>query len=81
MADRAEVTDAQGFFKSKSDLKKHYETLTNGVSATNTIFYCGSGVTAAQNVLAMEYAGFTGSKMYVGSWSEWITDPTREIAL
>lgn len=81
LADRAEVTDAQGFFKSRSDLKKHYETLTNGVSATNTIFYCGSGVTAAQNVLAMEHAGFTGSKMYVGSWSEWITDPTREIAL
>ena len=81
LADRAEITDAQGLFKSKADLKKHYESLTNGVSADNTIFYCGSGVTAAQNVLAMEHAGFTGSKMYVGSWSEWITDPSREIAL
>lgn len=81
LADRAEVTDAQGLFKSKSELKKHYETLTNGVSPENTIFYCGSGVTAAQNVLAMEHAGISGSKMYVGSWSEWITDPSREIAL
>ena len=81
LADRAEITDAQGLFKSKAELKKHYESLTNGVSADNTIFYCGSGVTAAQNVLAMEHAGFSGSKMYVGSWSEWITDPSREIAL
>ena len=81
LADRAEVTDSQGLFKSKSELKNYYEKLTNGVSAENTIFYCGSGVTAAQNVLAMEHAGISGSKMYVGSWSEWITDPSREIAL
>lgn len=81
LADRAEVTDSNGLFKSKSELKKHYETLTKGVSPENTIFYCGSGVTAAQNVLAMEHAGISGSKMYVGSWSEWITDPSREIAL
>jgi thiosulfate/3-mercaptopyruvate sulfurtransferase len=81
LADRAEVTDSQGLFKGKSELKSHYEKLTNGVSAENTIFYCGSGVTAAQNVLAMEHAGISGSKMYVGSWSEWITDPSREIAL
>jgi thiosulfate/3-mercaptopyruvate sulfurtransferase len=81
LADRAEVTDSNGLFKSKSELKKHYETLTKGVSPENTIFYCGSGVTAAQNVLAMEHAGISGSKIYVGSWSEWITDPSREIAL
>jgi thiosulfate/3-mercaptopyruvate sulfurtransferase len=81
LADRAEITDTQGLFKSKEELRKHYLALTNGVSPEKTIFYCGSGVTAAQNVLAMEHAGFSNSKMYVGSWSEWITDPNREIAL
>jgi thiosulfate/3-mercaptopyruvate sulfurtransferase len=41
---------------------------------------CGSGVTACHNLLAMEHAGLAGSRLYVGSWSEWITDPKRPIA-
>jgi thiosulfate/3-mercaptopyruvate sulfurtransferase len=81
LADRAEITDSSGLFKSKEELKKRFQTLIGEVSPENTIFYCGSGVTAAQNVLAMKYAGFADTKMYIGSWSEWITDPSREIAL
>jgi thiosulfate/3-mercaptopyruvate sulfurtransferase len=42
--------------------------------------YCGSGVTAAFEVLALEAAGFAGAALYVGSWSEWIRDPTRPVA-
>ncbi|MCP4892380.1 MAG: sulfurtransferase, partial [Actinomycetales bacterium] len=34
-----------------------------------------------QNVLAMEHAGLPGARMYVGSWSEWIVDPNREVEL
>ena len=42
--------------------------------------YCGSGVTAAQTVLALTVAGYPDPALYVGSWSEWITDPDRPVA-
>jgi thiosulfate/3-mercaptopyruvate sulfurtransferase len=45
----------------------------------NVVFYCGSGVTAAYNVLLAVYAGYPLPKLYAGSWSEWITDPSRPI--
>ena len=81
LADRAETLDDDGTFKSPEDLRVHYDALRNGQDADDIIFYCGSGVTAAQNVLAMEHAGLPGARMYVGSWSEWIIDPDREVEL
>ena len=44
------------------------------------IVYCGSGVTACHNALAMEHAGFAMPRVYVGSWSGWTADPDRSIA-
>jgi thiosulfate/3-mercaptopyruvate sulfurtransferase len=41
--------------------------------------YCGSGVTACHNLLAMEHAGLSGARLYVGSWSEWSADPARAV--
>lgn len=44
------------------------------------VFYCGSGVSAAANVLVLEALGIKGSKLYPGSWSEWVSDPSRPVA-
>jgi len=78
LADRSETIADGGGLRDQSELRAHYETLIGDTPPANVIFYCGSGVTAAQNVLAMTYAGLPGSRMYVGSWSEWIIDPSRE---
>jgi thiosulfate/3-mercaptopyruvate sulfurtransferase len=44
------------------------------------VLMCGSGVTACHNLLAMEHAGIGGARVYAGSWSEWISDPSRPVA-
>lgn len=69
-----------GRFRSKENLRRRFSRLTGEVAAEKCVFYCGSGVTAAHNVLAMEYAGLGTAKLYGGSWSEWITDPKRPVA-
>jgi thiosulfate/3-mercaptopyruvate sulfurtransferase len=66
-----------GTFKSAAELSALYDTATGGRDAAHTAFYCGSGVTAAHDVLASAYAGRGMPRMYPGSWSEWITDPAR----
>jgi thiosulfate/3-mercaptopyruvate sulfurtransferase len=62
------------------ELKREFEALLAGWRPAEVIHQCGSGITACANLLAMEHAGLTGSKLYAGSWSEWIADPTRPIA-
>jgi hypothetical protein len=52
---------------------------TDSIAAASVGVYCGSGVTAADEVLALSLAGIPAAR-YVGSWSEWITDPSRPIA-
>ena len=81
LADRANTTHADLTFRSPEELRAYYLDLLNGVDPSEVIYYCGSGITAAQNVLAMSIAGLEGSRMYVGSWSEWITDPRRPVEL
>ncbi len=51
-----------------------------GAPADRIVHQCGSGVTACQNLLAMEVAGLAGSLLYPGSWSEWCSDPQRPVA-
>jgi thiosulfate/3-mercaptopyruvate sulfurtransferase len=81
LADRAETMTADGHLRPVDELQAHYRDLIGDQPPSDVIFYCGSGVTAAQNVLAMTHAGLPGSRMYVGSWSEWITDPARPVEL
>jgi thiosulfate/3-mercaptopyruvate sulfurtransferase len=81
LADRALTLDADGRFRSPEALRRHYAELFAGAPAERVIFYCGSGVTAAQNLLALAHAGLGDARHYVGSWSEWILDPARPVEL
>ncbi len=67
----------QGTFKSSDELKKEFQAVLQGRAPSEVIHYCGSGVSACHNLLAMEIAGLKGGKLYAGSWSEWSGDPAR----
>ncbi len=68
------------FFKPVAELRAEFAALLAGRSAAQVVQQCGSGVTACHNLLAMELAGLSGSKLYPGSWSEWCADPSRPVA-
>jgi thiosulfate/3-mercaptopyruvate sulfurtransferase len=59
-------------FRPPEELRARYGAL--GVGAREPIVYCGSGVTACHDLLALHLAGFSG-RLYAGSWSEWSADP------
>ena len=69
--------DDQGKLKSAAQLRAEFTPL---VADGDVVCYCGSGVTAAHNVLAMRIAGFAEPTLYADSWSGWITDASRPIA-
>ena len=66
-------------FRPAGEIKSEFAALVNQKRAGQVVHYCGSGVTACANLFAMEYAGLNGSKLYAGSWSEWIADPARPV--
>lgn len=72
--------DADGRFKPAAALRKEFTGLLAGDAPGNVTHYCGSGVTACHNLLAMEIAGLAGSNLYPGSWSEWCADPSNPVA-
>lgn len=60
-------------------LREQFTTVMGNQPADRVVMYCGSGVSACQNLLALEHAGLHGVKLYVGSWSEWSSDPDRPV--
>ena len=70
-----------GCFKSAERLRAEYGSLLAGRSPRELVHYCGSGVTACHNLLAMEIAGLQGGRLYAGSWSEWCADSSRPRAV
>jgi len=71
--------DPNGVFLTPEQLRAHLSGALGGVSPDHVVAYCGSGVTACHNLLAMEHAGLGGARLYPGSWSEWSADPKRPV--
>lgn len=69
-----------GRFRTADDLRAEFEGLVGGVAPDRVVSYCGSGVTGCHNLLALEHAGLKGARLYPGSWSEWVADPSRPVA-
>ncbi|WP_028648872.1 sulfurtransferase [Nocardiopsis sp. CNT312] len=67
--------DARGLLAAPEDLRARFSALGADAAATVTA-YCGSGVTACHDLLALEHAGYTGARLYPGSWSRWGGDPS-----
>ena len=72
---------AGGVFKSAVQLREEYSALLRARRAEPLVHYCGSGVSACHNLLAMEIAGLRAGLLYPGSWSEWCADPSRPRAV
>jgi len=69
-----------GCFKEKQLLKQEFEAILGNTASSESVFYCGSGVTACHNLLAAAHAGLALPKLYAGSWSEWSSDPEKPVA-
>ena len=61
------------------ELRNEFLKVLGSHEPSHAVMYCGSGVTACQNLLAMAHAGLPGARLYAGSWSEWSADPARPV--
>ncbi|MDJ0927718.1 MAG: sulfurtransferase [Gammaproteobacteria bacterium] len=72
--------DGEQRFRPADELREHYMAAIGGTADANLAIMCGSGVSACHSVLAMAHAGLPLPALYTGSWSDWISDPTRPVA-
>jgi thiosulfate/3-mercaptopyruvate sulfurtransferase len=70
---------ADGRFLPAAELRRRWQERLAGRHPSDLAAMCGSGVTACHNLLSLEVAGLSGAKLYAGSWSEWIRDPSRPV--
>lgn len=75
---QANLTDDKRF-KPAGTLRTQWNEVLQGRNPDSVVMYCGSGVTACHNLLAMAVAGLPGSRLFPGSWSEWCADPARPV--
>jgi thiosulfate/3-mercaptopyruvate sulfurtransferase len=68
-----------GTMRPPDALRADFTRVLGDRSADQAVMYCGSGITACENLLAMEHAGLRGAKLFAGSWSEWESDSTRPV--
>jgi thiosulfate/3-mercaptopyruvate sulfurtransferase len=69
-----------GTFRPPRELRAEFDAMLHGRRAEDVVHYCGSGVSACHNVLAMAIAGYPLTRLYPGSWSEWSADAKRPVA-
>ncbi len=72
---------ADGRFKPAKTLAWEFDALLAGRPPSDVVLMCGSGVTACHHLVAMAHAGRDGARLYAGSWSGWIEDPTHPVAV
>jgi Rhodanese-related sulfurtransferase len=70
---------ADGTFRTPAELRALFARSLDDASSEDVVCYCGSGVTACHNLLALEHAGLHGARLYPGSWSEWSSDSARPV--
>lgn len=76
----ASILSSSGEIIENDKLRFHFSEVFNKYDAADVIFYCGSGVTSIINSIACKHVGLGEARIYIGSWSEWITDSGRYIA-
>jgi thiosulfate/3-mercaptopyruvate sulfurtransferase len=59
-------------FRSPRELRVEFEAMLHGRPPDDLVHYCGSGISATHNILAMTIAGYPLTRIYPGSWSEWL---------
>ena len=72
------VLNEEGRWKERAELITHFSEIP---LSKEVIVYCGSGVSACPNILALKEAGYSNVKLYAGSWSDWISHPTNPVAV
>jgi thiosulfate/3-mercaptopyruvate sulfurtransferase len=67
-------------FLAPAELRHQLAAALGDVPPEQAVLYCGSGVSACHNLLALEHVGLPGAKLYAGSWSEWCAEEERPVA-
>ena len=73
--------DENGLFKQPAIIRQEFEHILGDTDPRDAVFYCGSGVTACHNILAVVHGGLAMPGLYAGSWSDWCSSPERPVAV
>ncbi len=76
----SENLGSEGRFLAAAQLHERFAELLGDRPVEQLVAYCGSGITACHNLFALSLAGYPLAPLYAGSWSEWLTDPSRPVA-